>query len=200
MANVDAPFGFRPVKSLNGHPWNGQSMRCWVNSTDASAMYIGDAVVWSGTACTNGCCPDVNFVALTDGLKWLGPIVGIDPTVATSLVYRAASTERYLQVCVDPDMIYEVQSDGTNAITDVGQNAIAVTTHAGSTITGLSGMEMNNSVGANASYPLLLIGAVDREDNDISSANANWLVLNNLHSFKACNAAGGGAAEGVLGV
>lgn len=188
MANLNTPFGFRPVKHLNGNPYNGASMKCYVNSTDASAMYIGDPVVWTGTACANGCCPDMNIATAGSGYAWTGSIVGVEPSTASSLIYRAAETERYLQVAVDPDLIFEAQMDASSSVAVVCNNSNLVS-GTGSTITGLSGFQMDADTG-DVNSQLLILGFVDREDNDIGSAYGKWLVLNSNHSFRAVVQAG----------
>lgn len=184
MANLNTPFGFRPVMHLNGNPWNGQGMKCYVDTSNASAMYLGDPVIWDGNACANGCCPQVDLATVGSGYKWMGAIVGIDPTETYNTIYRKASTERYMQVCVDPDVIFETQADGTAAATIVGNNSVIVS-GAGSTITGLSGYGMDADVAANANKQLLVMGFVNREDNDLATAYGKWLVLNANHSFRS---------------
>jgi len=60
-----------------------------------------------------------------------------------------------------------------------------IDTHAGSAATGLSGLELDSGVSvapaADATYPLLILGAVPREDNDISVVNAKWRVMISMH-------------------
>lgn len=200
MANVDAPFGFWPVKSLSGHPWNGSAMKMYADATDSTAFYLGDPMVPDGDGCANACCMEAQLATAGDGNPWIGPLVGVDPNTSYTTIYRAASTARYLNVCVDPNMIYEVQCEGTLAATDLAANSNIILTHGGSTITGLSGAELDDTVGQNGSYQLLILGFVDREDNDLSADNGNWLVLNNLHSWKAVDANGDGAYEGAKGL
>lgn len=203
MANTDAAFGLRPVKSLNGHPWTGAAWKCWHSSTNSSAIYLGDPVKPLGNACSNGCCIEIIPSGTGDGSSWMGCLVGVEPLTtsfgATSTIYVAASTSRFCNVVADPNMVFEMQADDSNAITDVLANALFVA-GTGSTITGLSGFEMDSTIGQDATYPLLIIGAVDREDNDISAANAKWLVLNNLHSFKAIDADTAESVVGTVGV
>ena len=47
MANVETAFGLRPVRHLNGSPWNGQTIRCYLHESYAQAMYIGDPVEYA---------------------------------------------------------------------------------------------------------------------------------------------------------
>lgn len=206
MANDDTPMGLRPVKHLNGMPWNGQTWRCYAPSTYATALYVGDPVIWTGTGSPDGKYLEVNKATAGDGNKILGVITSFDPDTNQEYNYRPASTARYMQVCVDPDVVYEIQgcSGAVIPFGSVGLNGVLIYTHAGSTVTGQSGAELDSGASAapaaNGSYQLLIMGLVDREDNDISAVNAKWLVLINLHSLRAVDASAGGAAEGALGV
>jgi hypothetical protein len=193
MANPDTPFGLRPVRHLNGHPWNGQAMRCWCAGGNATALFLGDPVYMTGTACANGCCPAIDLRATTttaNPLPWLGPVVGVEPSTATSVPKLAVSTTGYLNVVVDPYVIYEIQDDNNTgmAITSVGLNAVWVA-GAGSAVTYLSGHELDSgsttAPAADCTFHLMIIGGVDRSDNDISLGNFNWLVLNAMSHFNS---------------
>lgn len=202
MSNVDNRFGLKPVRHLNGSPWNGQAVRCYLPSTDAVAMFIGDPVDLAGSADAAGVCPTVVKATAGDGNQIYGVITAFDPNPDDlSLVYRAASTARYCDVCIDPDVIFEIQacSGAILANTTVGLNAVLIYTHSGSTVTGMSGAEMDSGASAapaaDASNQLLIMGLVDRADNDISAVNAKWEVIINLHRLRAT-----GDGDGALGV
>jgi len=85
-------------------------------------------------------------------------------------VYRAASTDRYLLVADDPQIIYEVQYAGTSVAAatitaNVGLNG-QFTTTAGSTVTGASGMQLDSSgLATTATLPLKIVGFPNRPDN-----------------------------------
>lgn len=205
-ANTDSPFGLRPIRHLNGNPWNGATMRCYIPSTYATALYIGDPVVFTGEANTAGTAMVVQKATAGDGNKISGVITSFE-VLKSDLTkqYHPASTNQYCNVCIDPDVIYEIQacSGAILAAGTCGLNAVLIYTHAGSTLTGLSGVEMDSGAAAapaaNGSYQLYVLRAVDRADNDISTVNAKWEVLINLHSLRAVDASAGGAAEGALG-
>ena len=53
MANVDAAFGLKPVRHLNGSPWNGATIRCHAPAAyGGSALYVGDPVMLEATTAT----------------------------------------------------------------------------------------------------------------------------------------------------
>jgi hypothetical protein len=54
MANVDRVWGFRPVGTSNGSPYNGQVRKYYIPSTDSTAVFQGDLVKLAGGADANG--------------------------------------------------------------------------------------------------------------------------------------------------
>ena len=185
MANADTPSGFRPVMHRNGAPYTGAFRVYSVAAAYGTALMIGDLVILAGTSQTiNGrVLSDVERCA-TGGVT-LGPIVGVQPDTQDSLRYRAASTLRLVYVADDPDLIFEIQegSSGT-ALTanDAGLNADFVVA-SGSTVTGLSGTQINNATEATTNtLDLHLVGPVARDDNAIGYS-CKWLVTLNRHQF-----------------
>jgi len=184
MANVDRPNGFRPVGHMSGGSYTGRVRKYYsVNE----ALFLGDIVEveGTGTASGSGGYPAVDRADNTTAQIAAGVVVGweIDPD-NLGAKHHAASTSLAVYINDDPMTIYEAQSDGTLAVTDIGLNA-DLTIGAGSTTTGASGMEITASGAAGTqSTPLKIIGLVEREDNDVSSANARWLVMLNMHSYK----------------
>jgi len=102
------------------------------------------------------------------------------------LTYRAASTERVLWVADDPDLMFEIQADGTLTADSMGLNAVLIATHSGSTVTGLSGIELDTTSdvpAADASNQLLIHRLSPRTNNDLASANAVVEVTINNHTM-----------------
>ena len=199
MANVDNPHGLTPIEHINGNPWNGAIRRCRVDAT-AGDLFVGDAVVWNGSGYQG--YPEVVAATVGDGNKIFGVIVSFEPNPASGLesLYIASADSGWANVCVDPDVVYMIQDNGAVGSDDIGQNAVLVSDHSGDTTTGISGMEMNATTAANASYQLTIIGGVDRPDVDLTLIHAEWKVIINLHSLRAVDANAGGAAEGAAGV
>ena len=61
MANVDKPCGLKPVKYLNGTPWNGQVTMYYTAGT--TAIYKGTPLMHAGTAATDGKTPACAIIA-----------------------------------------------------------------------------------------------------------------------------------------
>lgn len=183
MANVDSPFGLKPVRYMSGAPYSGAVNTYATAAGDATAIFIGDPVVLSGTAQTidGAVYQDVDQAAT--GNVIVGVVVGVVPATRDSLVYRAASTQRLLLVADDPNLLFEIQEvSGGTALTanDIGLNADFVVA-AGSTTTGFSGVELNNATEATTNtLDLQIVGFVNRTGNDVGE-HAKWLVRINRH-------------------
>lgn len=217
MANADTPFGLKPVRHMLGLPLNGAVHPYYVPASYATALFIGDPVVKTGTANTAvvrapgigsfgiGTLPEINRTAVgdVDGATKLitGVIVGFAPDPdGLGRIYRPASTERIAYVCDDPWVVFEIQADGAIPATSIGLNAVLIATHSGSTTTGLSGYELDTTSdvpAADASNQLIILRAVNREDNDTTSTWAKVEVRINTHTeLCGLNAVG----EGQLGI
>jgi len=183
MANSDIPAGLKPVKHLNGSPWNGKANVYYVPSTDSTALFKGDAVKSAGSADSTGKFPTVAQVSAGDAVRGVvigfgeDPHIMINPTDATR-VYRAASTAMYVLVIDDPSVIYEIQEDsagGSIAAASVGLSTDLVV-GSGDTTTGKSGMELDSSAVGTGAATCKVLRVVDREDNALGT-NCKWEVL-----------------------
>tara|TARA_Y100001963_G_scaffold128395_1_gene182627 strand:- start:37 stop:615 length:579 start_codon:yes stop_codon:yes gene_type:complete len=184
MANIDRPSGFRPVGHLSGGGFTGR-VRKYYSVNDN--LFLGDLVEKeaTGTASGSGGYPGVDRMDSGTADILVGCVVGweINPD-SLNAMHHAASSTLAVYINDDPMTIYEGQCDGTLAVTDIGLNA-DVTIGSGSTTTGASNMEIAASgAAATQATPLKIMGLVEREDNDVASANANWLVMLNLHAYK----------------
>ena len=189
MANIDAPFGLRPVGYLNGAAYTGQARKYYVPASDGTALYIGTPVKLGGSADPLGYYPGVTAASSTNVL--VGVVVGFDPvegagaSQANSTLYRAASTERYVYVADDPNIIFEIQeaSGGTAlTVTEVGLNA-NWSGSGGSTNTGLSAIELDNSTEATtATLDFQILGVAPLAGNALGE-HCVWRVKLNNHQL-----------------
>lgn len=181
MANSNAPTGFRPVKYRSGAPYNGAANMYFVPASDGTALYIGDPVIIAGSADANGLAT-VTRATAAGGNAITGTVVGIVPSPTITTKHRPASTAAYVLVADDPNLVFECQEDavgGALAAADVGLNADMIA-GSGSTVTGLSGFQLDTSTKATTNTLQWRIeGFVQRVDNEIS-ANAKVLVRLNL--------------------
>ena len=208
MANVSCINGFKPVKHVNGSPYNGQANIYFVSATDGTALFVGDPVKLAADGNADG-YPQVTKD--TAGAAVLGVVVGVintkfDPVTGRmsngsvaldTPVYRPASTAQYVLVCDAPDVIYEVEAvTGANAsysfaVADIGLNA-DLSTVAGSTVTGASGAALNMATAlSTATLQFKIMGTVPRADNEPTGANTKVLVkINNAQLGAGTGTAG----------
>lgn len=200
MANTSRINGLRPVKHLNGSPFNGQANLYYVASA-ADEILVGDMVKLGGSADAYG-NPTADL-ATTE--VPIGVVVGImhskfDPsgkmtTGAVSLdlpaaAQIAASGAGYILVADSPDVVCEVEtSNGTAAVTDVGLNAtIANGARSSSTVTSPATLDVG-TLATTSTLNLRLLGFSQKVGNEVG-ASAKVLVMFNRHQFGAVGTTG----------
>lgn len=206
MANVNNPFGLRPVRYLNGAPYNGANNYYHIPTTNAAAMFNGDPVIMTGAANTAayrdfppGTLPDVALsVAPGAGIlpttyqnMILGSMIARLPLTRETPIYRPASIEAIVFVDEDPMIVYQIQDNGFAAlgVGVVGSNANIIA-GAGSVSTGQSGYMLDaGTVNApsTSALQLTILRASDTPNNDATAAFAVWDVVLNLHPFSAAS-------------
>lgn len=213
MANVNRASGLKPVRHKSGAPYNGAANPYYIPAGYGTALYIGDPVVKTGTSNTAavkvpslgqfniGTIPEINKATAGDANRVTGVIVGFSPLASDlSKNYNPASTERVALVCDDPDIVFEIQADGAIPAASIGLNAVFIYTQSGSTTTGLSGVELDTTSdvpAADASNQMVILRAVNREDNDTTLTRARVEVMLINHTEAHGNTANG---DGTLGV
>lgn len=198
MSSVSKINGFRPVKTLAA-PWGGQTETVFVPASDPTVIMVGDAVVGLGDARAATGVPTVARLGSATGIPY-GIVVGISfegqgdvtnvPPVndLNTPIYRRASTDRYLTVCVDPNVIYEVQIAGAGpaaaaATALVGLNG-QFTLTAGNTATGASGMQLDSAgTATTATLPLKIVAIPNRPDNIPGDAFLSFYVKLNTSAM-----------------
>lgn len=204
MASVSRIDGFRPVKTITGAAWNGQAGLYFVPSSNSDVIMVGDLVKLAGDGRSPTGVPTVARHAGGATEAAVGVVVGIlfsgvgdvqnMPPVndLNTPVYRRASTDRYLMVADDPNLIFEAQTSGaTFATADIGQNC-EPDVAAGSTTSGSSGMTIDLSTkAATATLPLKVVGFPYRPDNSVGDAFTRVYVKINNHQYAASTGTAG---------
>jgi len=201
MASVSRINGFRPVKSITGAPYTGQANLYFLPSSYATAVAVGDLVKLAGDARSPTGVPTVNRAGATDAavgvitaiiFSGVGDVANVPAVTNLDVpVYGAASTNRYVLVADDPNLVFEAQCTGTLATADIGLNVDPDVT-AGSTTTGASGMSIDLSTKATtATLPLKLVGFPQRPDNNIGDSFVNAYVVINNHQLKGSTGTAG---------
>ena len=189
MANATEAFGLRPLYRINGG--NIVTKQCYIAAGYAVALYVGSPVMLTAATADQdpeGKMPSMKIATVGAGSIWDGVIVSFEPLQSDlTKNYNPASTARIANVCVDPEVVYAIRGDGAATPTKLmpGQNALAVATSAGSTITGLCGWHLaEDTVAADQNFTMRIICLHDVEDNELGD-NAIYEVMLNTYYLTA---------------
>ena len=191
MANQDAAFGLRPLKTVGQQDDSTGFASYWIDAGETDPMYQGSLVLATATGYVD--------IAGLGGALNLGAFWGcfyVDPTTLKPTfknyypgsITPPSSKDIEAFVYDNPNQMFEIQSDNTGAsvVADVFSNADYVN-FGGSTLNGVSNSELDDSTiaaSSDAAAQLLIIGVSrDPKNSDLSAANVNWRVLVNMHLF-----------------
>ena len=190
MANQDAAFGLRPLKSVGqGDDSTGMSSH-FIDAGDTSTIFQGSPVIAAAgyvDISTTGAVPNLGAFW---GCFYVDPTT-LKPTFKNyypGSITPPASKDVEAFVYDNPNQMFEIQSDnaGASALADVFSNADLIN-FGGSTLNGVSTAELDDSTiaaASDAAAQVLIIGiSRDPKNNEIGSANVNWRVLINQHLF-----------------
>jgi len=195
MANVDAAFGLRPVGKVGSGVNNGGTTLYTIADNYNTVVYKGDHVMSSGGYVIAGTASGATNLGVFNGCFYIDP-TSAKPTwsnyypadtnvTATGSISGSTNIDAYIYD--DPYYLFEIQSYGTIAKTSIGRNGDTVL-GTGSTVNGQSKTELEddtgsaNAVATTAGFQLKIVGITkDPENDDASSANANWHVMWNEH-------------------
>ncbi len=189
MANANAPIGLRPYRRTNGEPYNGAANVYYVPSSVASNVFVGDPVTYLTAAADANGIPAVTPATAGSSNNVLGSVVGIvsagEPVIAVTRdlpIYHQASTAGYILVSDDPDLLYEVQENGNMGAQAPNRN-VNLVAGSGSTVTGLSGWQLNSStLNTTSTLQMRVIRMLQQADN-VAGTNAKWLCRINLNAL-----------------
>lgn len=196
MANVSAPRGLVPVNGAYSQPYNAGVRLYWHDAGDSTPIFVGDLVTATGDSYfynQGGVVQSLPIVTQSaTGNVFQGVCVGTLAITRDSPIYAAASTGIGVFVCDDPNAEFWVQD--ANSGTPLTANAIGlnvdVSVGSGSTVTGMSGMVLDNGTEAGTNtLDLKILGQYQSPDNDLGSsvssgaAAGKWLVRINRHRF-----------------
>ena len=194
MANVNAPFGLKPVRHQTGG--NIQSNTYPIASAYGTAIYTGDPVLLhsDGTIIIGvgtGGTPSVQMLGVFGGVSYkdaAGAIQWKQYWPASTV-----ATEVKAIVYDDPEIIFQIQSDATGvAAGDVGQ-LCDVEIVAGSAATGKSGTNLDMSTGSATTGKHLRIMRIVDDGVNVAGAYAVVEVTWAEHALK-------GVVSGVGGI
>ena len=181
MANKDAAFGLRPLKTVGQQDDSTGFSSHTIVAAEASAMYQGSVV----NATTTGYVD----ISATNAELNLGAFWGcfyVDPTTLkpTFKNYYPGSitppSSKNIEAFVydSPYQMFEVQSaaSGASAQADIFMTC-DIASNGGSTTNGISSLESADTFAAGPNQLKVLGVSRDPANNEIGSANVNWRVL-----------------------
>ena len=186
MANQDAAFGMRPLKMIGGAPFHGGQSRYRIAANYGTAIFQGDMVaqVTGGNIEVHADGGTVPIVGVFNGCRFTDPTTKKE---TFSNFYPASTNASDIEAFIidDPNVIFEIQANAAFPIADLFGNFDIVYTSSGSTVTGISGAELNVSDGATtATLSLKAIDiSQDPENSDVSSDATNVQVVIQNHIF-----------------
>lgn len=190
MANVSRPQGLKPVKHITGAPYNGQANLYYRPATEAEIISVGDCVTLGGSADADGIASVAKVTAGGAATAILGVVVGVvvakagvslqGTTIDLTRRSLAASTEGYLLVCDDPNIVYEVQAGVAVGVAGIGSNANLTVANPSQTYQDSATVISTAALVTYATADVKILSAVQLPTNDITLADAKVLVrLNN---------------------
>ena len=193
MANQDAAFGLRPLKTVGQQDDSTGMSSHWIDAGDASAIYQGSPVIAAAGYVDIATAGAVLNLGAFWGCFYNDPTT-LKPTFKNyypGSITPPASKDIEAFVYDSPMQMFEVQSDndGASAQADVFSNAdwVSATIGNGSTLNGVRAAELDDSTiaaSSDAAAQMLILGVSrDPKNNDLTAANVNWRVLVNQHLF-----------------
>ena len=185
MANKDAAFGLRPIGKVGQNRDNGGLSEYSIAANDTSTIYFNDPVKATAAGTIDVAGAGGDLLGSLNGVFYTDPTTK-KPTWANHYS-QVNATDIVAFVSDDPYERFEIQSNGTNAITQASvffNYDIAYT--AGDSANYVSKVELDESTGVNTAAQLRLLGFSNDPDNsDIGSANVNMVVSINEHFLKS---------------
>lgn len=211
MANVQAPFGGRPVGSITGAPYMGRVSRYYIVSSDPNAYYEGDVVLSAagadasgvpavikdlvGTATPRGIVVGIEQANLVYPPGAVPNLGGINASIFPTQVSIPATKgqDYYVYVADDPNMLFFMQGDSTatNQVATKANNNATITVAAPSTATFPWSASVINSanIATTNTFNVKLMGLAQLPGNGFG-AFATWVCKFNLHELSGAGTSG----------
>ena len=179
MANVDAAFGFVPIRHLSGNGYS-RANKYTITSGLSEDIFTGDLVIITADGViTPHTATEVNNIGVFAGVSYTAS----DGSYVYAQYFASGTTgsDFIAYVYDDPYTVFKVQSAGTHAQTNIG-NCADVVAGTGSTITGQSGFELSGTM-SNGTATCKILGLYEGPENAFGT-NAIMEVLINEHLLK----------------
>jgi hypothetical protein len=169
---------------MGGSPYTGGQSRYRIANNYDTNIFQGDLVmqVTGGGVEIHADGGTVPIVGVFNGCTYTDPTTN-EPVFSNYYPASTAAADVIAFIIDDSNVVFEVQADATFPVADLLGNFDVVYTNAGSTVTGISGAELEVSTGATtAGLPLKAIDiSGDPENSDVATANTNVLCVIQNH-------------------
>lgn len=195
MANVNKPFGLRPVGNLSATGAQKQ-YGYQIQAGYATAIYQGDlVVVYDGYIIKYDASTHAAPTGVFNGVQYNDPTRADKPTWKN--YYPGNITPNIgLIVCEvldDPSQLFLIQASGTPTQASIGKNADPVAATTGSTTTGVSaGLLDTATIAKTAALTFKIVGLSEQADNEMGQY-AVLVVKLNQHQYGSVGVAADGA-------
>ena len=183
MANVNKPFGLRPIGNLSATGAQKQ-YGYLINDNQAGAIFQGDLVtIDNGYLVKFNNTDHTVAVGVFNGCNYIDPTTG-KPTWKNYYPGSVNITSGVIMADVidDPNQLFLIQSAGTPTQANFGTNADITASTTGSTTTGVSNMTMSGTFTEAAAANLKAVGLWNTPDNEMGQY-AVLVVMINEHMY-----------------
>ena len=186
MSTTSSPRGLKPIGLLGGLPFAGSTMEIAIKSGYSTAIYNGDVVGYAdvtnstddGYLVREAVASEVNPIGVFLGCSYTDP----NSDQKTWKQYYPGSisaSDIKAVVTINPTTLYELQADGAVAQTDLGKTIDLVQTQSGSTTTGNSGMQADQSTINITGKCWRIVDFVNRPGSSIGDTYTDIIVMMN---------------------
>jgi hypothetical protein len=182
MATSATPYGARPIGTLSASgSYTGKVQHLKIASAYAVNIFYGDFVKMATTGYiqkdtgTTACTPVGVFV----GCAYTDPNTS-QKTFAQMWTASVAASDAVGYVITDPNLVIQMQCDGSAALATLGSN-VAIAQTSGSTSIGTSknAVDISTSAATTATLPFRIIDFVDGPDSAVGDSYTDIMVKYN---------------------
>ena len=168
MSSTSAPFGLNPIRHINGKFLPApRVMADGIASGYGSAIYYGSPVMLNTNGTLTIATTAADIIGVFAGCQFVptaGGMMTPSKNWVASTTYVAGTMQAF--VWDDPNIIYEIQSNGSIAATAVGDQADFVNPGNGSSTLGTSTAAISSTLaGAGVQAQLRIVGLSQKIDN-----------------------------------
>ena len=195
MANVNKPFGLRPLGNLSATGAQKQ-YGYQIADNQAGAIYQGDlVVVYDGYIIKYDASTHAAPTGVFNGCQYNDPTRANKPTWKNYYPGSIDITTGIIacEVIDDASQLFIVQADGNVTQANIGKNADPTASTGGSTTSGVSAGSLSSaSIAKTAALTFKIVGLYDAPGNDLGNY-AQVVVKLNQHQYGSVGVASDGA-------